>query len=59
LVEEGETIGIWLAWQIGAAASERDDATSPSRATTLFWLMSLVAAVAASSAWTGRLRRRP
>ena len=35
LVEAGEIIGILLCWQIGAASSDRLDATSPSTATTL------------------------
>jgi hypothetical protein len=34
-----------LAWQIGAAASEWEDATCPRTATTWFWLMSLVTTV--------------
>ncbi len=34
LVEEGEIIGILFSWQMGAASSERDDATSPRIATT-------------------------
>ena len=42
-------MGTLFAWQIGAAASERDEETSPSIATTWFWLMSFVTAVAASS----------
>ena len=35
LVDDGEIIGILFCWQIGAASSERDEATSPSTATTL------------------------
>src|SRR5687768_12397409 len=43
---------------MGAAAREREDATSPRRATTRFWLMSFVAAVAASSGllWSSSVR---
>src|SRR5271170_701093 len=33
-VDDGEIIGILFSWQIGAASSERDDATSPRIATT-------------------------
>ena len=50
-------MGTRAAWAIGATASERDEATSPSSATTRFWLISLVAAVAASSGldWSSSL----
>jgi hypothetical protein len=50
-VDEGEIMGTPAAWQIGAPASERDDATSPITAMTRSWLMSFCTAVAASCAW--------
>ena len=40
---------MWAAWQIGAAASECEDATWPSIETTPFWLISFVTTVEASS----------
>src|SRR6185369_12215764 len=49
LVDDGEIIGTLFAWQIGAAAREADDATSPSTATTFCCEISLVTAFAASS----------
>ena len=41
LVEPGEIIGIFAAWQIGAPSSERLEATSPSTATTWSLAISL------------------
>src|SRR5450432_35123 len=50
LVELGEIIGILFCWQIGAASSERDEATSPRMATTLSREISLLTTVAGSPA---------
>ena len=49
LVDDGVIIGTLFDWQIGAAASDADDATSPRTATTLFCEISFDTAVAASS----------
>jgi hypothetical protein len=49
LVEAGEIIGTPFRWHSGAAASDRELATSPSTATTWFCLISLRTAVFASS----------
>src|SRR5579859_6443677 len=44
-------MGIWLLWQMGAASSERDEATSPRMATTPSSEISLRASVEGWPAW--------
>src|SRR5258706_348292 len=48
LVEEGEIIGTLFVWHVGAASIERDDATSPSTATTLSFAINFFTTVEAS-----------
>ena len=48
-VDDGVIIGTLFAWQIGPAAIDADDATSPRTATTPFCEISFETVVAASS----------
>ena len=50
MVEAGEIIGIFAAWAIGAASSERLEATSPRMATTPSREISLLTMLAGSPA---------
>src|SRR5207244_8618535 len=56
--DDGEIIGTLLAWQIGPAAIDADEATSPRTATTLFCEISFETVVAASSDfdWSSSVR---
>ena len=50
LVEAGEIIGTPFCWQIGAASSDRLEATSPNTATTPSFEISLFTTLAGSPA---------